>query len=227
MDVCSKPCQKYLKWQVCNIFSISQGKREEWNWFLPVDKHQRFLQIDAIILGVCVTRHAQVTHNNKFTISLQYLKKEVSDEVDFFIQISIKLSYKLMPWFLMRMDKPSQNYPNGKFVINIFTILQNKSQRLSWLLRVNNHQSSLQADFNTLIIKVSSWWYNQFWWAWSSILKLLKVTSFQYLYNISKKKLGMEFIFYMQINIKVSTRWHYCFWRKWPDMLKVPKKRKW
>ena len=32
---------------------------------------------------VCVARHAQITQNNKFYISLQYLKKKVSDEVDF------------------------------------------------------------------------------------------------------------------------------------------------
>ena len=32
---------------------------------------------------VCVARHAQITQNNKLTISLQYFKKEVSDEVDF------------------------------------------------------------------------------------------------------------------------------------------------
>ena len=31
---------------------------------------------------VCVSRHAQITQNNKFAISLQYLKKEVIDEVD-------------------------------------------------------------------------------------------------------------------------------------------------
>ena len=37
-------------------------------------------------------------------------------------------------------------------------------------------------------------WYYHVWWAWSSILKVLKVTSLQYLYNISKKKLGMEFL---------------------------------
>ena len=30
-----------------------------------------------------MARHAQVTQNNKFAISLQYLKKGVSDEVDF------------------------------------------------------------------------------------------------------------------------------------------------
>ena len=33
--------------------------------------------------SVCVTKHAQITQNNKFAISLQYVKKEVSDEVDF------------------------------------------------------------------------------------------------------------------------------------------------
>ena len=32
---------------------------------------------------VCVIRHAQITQNNKFSISLHYLKKEVSDEVNF------------------------------------------------------------------------------------------------------------------------------------------------
>ena len=32
---------------------------------------------------VCVARYAQITQNNKFAISLQYLKKEVRDKVDF------------------------------------------------------------------------------------------------------------------------------------------------
>ena len=32
---------------------------------------------------VFVARHVQITQNNKFAISLQYLKKEVSDLVDF------------------------------------------------------------------------------------------------------------------------------------------------
>ena len=57
------------------------------------------------------------------------------------------------------------------------------------------HASFLQVDFNSLVIKVS---YN--WWAWSSILKVIKPSSLQYLYSISKKNLGMEFIFCMQIN---------------------------
>ena len=32
---------------------------------------------------MCISRYAQSTQNNKFAISLQYLKKEKSDEVDF------------------------------------------------------------------------------------------------------------------------------------------------
>ena len=50
------------------------------SFFLLADKHQRFLQIYTIILGVA--RHAQIIQNNKFAISLQYLKKKVNDEVD-------------------------------------------------------------------------------------------------------------------------------------------------
>ena len=36
-----------------------------------------------VSLWMCNTRHAEITHNNKFTISLQYVKKEFSDEVHF------------------------------------------------------------------------------------------------------------------------------------------------
>ena len=32
---------------------------------------------------MCVARHAQFTQNKNFAISLQYLKKEVSDDVEF------------------------------------------------------------------------------------------------------------------------------------------------
>ena len=63
----------------------------------PTDKRQRFLQIAVIILGVCVARHAQITQNNNFPISLQY-RKESSDEVVVFFgtHISMKACYKLI-----------------------------------------------------------------------------------------------------------------------------------
>ena len=37
-------------------------------------------------------------------------------------------------------------------------------------------------------LKFSRKWYYHYWWVWTSILKVLKVTSLQYLYNISKKE---------------------------------------
>ena len=33
LDVCNQACPKYPKYQVCNIFGIPQGKREELSWF--------------------------------------------------------------------------------------------------------------------------------------------------------------------------------------------------
>ena len=47
---------------------------------LPADKHKGFLQDGSITLGV---KKAQSTKNNQFTISLQYLKENMKDEVDF------------------------------------------------------------------------------------------------------------------------------------------------
>ena len=64
--------------------------------------------------------------------------------------------------------------------------------------------------------------WRAWWWAWSSILKVLKVTSLQCLYNISKKKLWMEFILEF-IKVNTSTNWIINFpWK--PDMSKVPNK---
>ena len=49
---------------------------------------------------MCLVRHAQITQNNKFAISLNYLKKDVTNEVDFlhadkhesFLQIDTMIS---------------------------------------------------------------------------------------------------------------------------------------
>ena len=49
-------------------------------------------------------------------------------------------------------------------------------------------------------------------WAWANILSVLKVASLQYLYSISKKKLGKEFI-------SIATAFVLCFDAKYSDML--------
>ena len=71
-------------------------------------------------------------------------KKKLEIKLTFWMQINIKVSYKLISALLA--SKCSTRWESW-----------------SW-----------------------SWWSS--WWAWSSIHKVLKVTSLQCLYNISKKK---------------------------------------
>ena len=52
---------------------------------------------------MCVTRHSQSTQNNKFAISLQYLKKELSDEVDFLLADKHERLLQIDPLILMGM----------------------------------------------------------------------------------------------------------------------------
>ena len=84
-------------------------------------------------------------------------------------------------------------------------------------LQTDKHQCFQQVNFNTLGIKVS-YKVTHYWSVWSSILEILNVTSVQYLYNISKKKLGMEFIFRMQIkqgstiSIRCVGKYPYFYW---------------
>ena len=103
-----------------------------------------------------MARHAQTTQNNKFAISLQYLKKVMSDEVDFmhadqhesFLQIDTIV-----------FDGDGQAFPEflKQQVCNVFTISQKR-----YFIRVevdffhaDKHQSFLQVDFNFLGITVS------------------------------------------------------------------------
>ena len=110
--------------------------------FLHESKNENLLQIHTMTL-IGMIKHAKSSQNSMFAMSLQYLKKDVRDEVDFLH--TDRVSCKLV--------------------------------------------SILWAS------KVPTRWYYHYWWTWSSILKVLKVTSLQYLHNISEKELGMEFIF--------------------------------
>ena len=61
-----------------------------------------------------VARHAQIDQNNKFAISLQYLKKEVSDEVDNLHEDKHESLIKIDTMILMGMAKHSQSFQNNK-----------------------------------------------------------------------------------------------------------------
>ena len=68
-----------------------------------------------------MAKHAPITQNNKFVISVQYLKKEASDEVDFlhadnhesFLQIDTMIFYE--------DDQALSKFPKKQFC-NVFTI---------------------------------------------------------------------------------------------------------
>ena len=108
--------------------------------------------------------------------------------------------------------KHTQINQNNKFVNSLNSSRKKLVMKLIFSMHINIKVSVIwlqHLDHESL-----KWWYYHFWWAWSSILKLLKVTSLQYLYNISNEKLWMEFTFCMQINIKVSTSLHIRFWCK-------------
>ena len=76
------------------IFAVSPKEGYEFD-FLPADKHESVLPVDSFFC-LCVARHAQSIKNNRFAISLQNLKKNVKDEVDFWPQINIKGFFKLI-----------------------------------------------------------------------------------------------------------------------------------
>ena len=112
-----------------------------------------FLQIDTIILGLCVARHAQIAQNNKFVISLQYVLKKWVAKLIFHMQISMKVSWKLVVLILMEIVKHSQNC---KFTTSLQYLKKKKKKKKKrrWFLHADKHQSFLQLDFNTLGIFV-------------------------------------------------------------------------
>ena len=63
----------------CNI------SRKKWMTKFIFGMHINIEVFYKLILSfwVCIARHPQSTQNNKFAISLQYIKEEVSDDVDF------------------------------------------------------------------------------------------------------------------------------------------------
>ena len=83
-----------------------------------------FLQVNVtsfvkliLSFSVCVARHAQIIQNNKFAISLQYLKNEVSDEVDL-LRVDKEESFlQIDSMILMWIVKHSQSSQNSKFAI--------------------------------------------------------------------------------------------------------------
>ena len=62
---------------------------------------------------------SNLTQNNKFAISVQYLKKEVSDEVDFLHADKYESLLQIDTMILIGIVKHSQNSQNIKFTLSL------------------------------------------------------------------------------------------------------------
>ena len=78
---------------------------------MRADKHESFLQVKVVSLWVCVARHAQSTQNNKFAISLQHLKENIKDEVDFWSEDKHQRFLQIDTVILSVCDQACPNYP--------------------------------------------------------------------------------------------------------------------
>ena len=87
---------------------------------------------------VCVTRHTQITQDSKFAVSLQYLKKELSDEVDFLHADKHEILLQIDSMILMGIVKHSQSSQNSMFTMSLCNISKNKlKMKLVFCMEIN------------------------------------------------------------------------------------------
>ena len=98
--------------------------------------------------------HAQITQNNKFDISLQYLKKELSRKVYFLRENKHESLQQIDSMILMWMVKHFQSSENSEFAMSLQYLKKEVKDEVDFL-HVDKHQSFLKVFFNTLDIKVS------------------------------------------------------------------------
>ena len=141
-------------------------------------------------IWLCVARHSQITQSNKLVIYLS-LKRSEWWSCFFCMQASMKVSNKLILWFLIRIVNYSQSSKNSKFAMSLEYLQRYVRDKVDFFfLHAGKHKFSCKVILSLSIgmIKCSqSMQSNKF------------AISSQYL---NKKKLGMMFIFCMQTNIK-------------------------
>ena len=150
---------------------------------------------------MCVARHVEITQNNKFAISLQYLKKEVSDEVDFLQADKYESFLQFDSLIFLGMVKDSQSSQKSKFAMSLQYFEKEVRDKVEFL-HADKHQSFQQVNWNTFQIKV-------FYKVILSLMGMIKnyqiTQSNKFAPSVQYVIKEMEFIFCMQINIKVFT----------------------
>ena len=109
--------------------------------FQPADKYlQRFLQIDTVILSVWLGMR-----------KLPKIRKKGVMKLIFCMQMSIKVSYKLIQYFF---DGGQSSIPKVSKIAS-WQCLKKEARDEVDFLQADKHQSFLKVDFNTLGIRVS------------------------------------------------------------------------
>ena len=106
-----------------------------------------------------MVKYSQSSQNSKFAMSLQYLKKEVREEIDFldtdkhqsvlqddFNTLDIKVSYRVILSLLMSMTKHSQSTQSNKFAISL-QYLKKEVRDGVHFLHADKHQKFYKLDY--------------------------------------------------------------------------------
>ena len=110
---------------------------------MPVDKHESFLQVDRFTLGM-PSQTCLETRNNKFAISLQHLKENVNDEIDFLAADKHQRFLKIGTIILGVFDQACPNTEN-KFSISLQYLKKDVSQ-VCYFLLTNKYEILRQID---------------------------------------------------------------------------------
>ena len=100
------------------ILAISQENVKHGIDFSLLINVKRFFKV-ILSFFMCVARHAQITQNKKFAISLQYLKRDVNVEVDFLHAGKHENLLQIDNMILMEMVKHFQSSQNSKFIMSV------------------------------------------------------------------------------------------------------------
>ena len=148
--------------------------------------------------------HAHINKNNKVAISLQYIKKEVSDEIDFLHVDKHESSLQIDTMIFHGDGQTISKLPKPKYQVSkcLYNVSKIKLEMKLFFLHADKPQSFLQVYFKTLGVKVS---YKLILYLLMDMIKhseSTKLTSLYCLYNISKKRLETKFIFCIYITLK-------------------------
>ena len=187
---------KVPKIRSLHIFAICPVKHWGWSCFLPANKHERFLQVDSITLGLfsqaCPKYLKQVY--NIFVISQGKCEEwtwSFSNRLAPKVSSNCYYHFRCVCPCMLKLPKITSLI----FLCNI--LRKNWVMKLIFCMKV-----SMKACYKLIA------------WEWSKIAKVPKIASLQYLYSISKKKLKLKLIFCMQsfqvyfntLSIKVSCK---------------------